>query len=79
MPSAREHAATVSWQAHLPHGADPQALDLLAAESLPRAWVKHFVEAPERPAFCDTERRSLSYRELDRRSRTVAARFAAAA
>jgi len=78
VPSAREHAATVSWQAHLPHGADPQALDLLAAESLPRAWVKHFVEAPERPAFCDTERRSLSYRELDRRSRTVAARFAAA-
>jgi malonyl-CoA/methylmalonyl-CoA synthetase len=59
----------------MPHDA---TIDLLAAESLPRAWARHFADAPERPALGDAAGRWLTYGELDARSRIVAARLAAA-
>lgn len=65
------------WKKHLQRGVDPDTVDLLAGESLPRAWARRFTETPERPAFRG-DGDWLSYGDLDRRSRTVAARLAAA-
>jgi malonyl-CoA/methylmalonyl-CoA synthetase len=69
----------MSWSMHLPAGLDPAAVDLLAHESLPRAWARHFALAPGRPCVRDANAGSwLSYGELDMRSRGVASRLAAA-
>ncbi|MEN3284486.1 MAG: malonyl-CoA/methylmalonyl-CoA synthetase [Solirubrobacteraceae bacterium] len=66
------------WVVHLPSGTDASTLDLLALESLPRAWAQRFQEAPDRPAIAAADGTWLSYGELDARSRTVAGRLAAA-
>jgi malonyl-CoA/methylmalonyl-CoA synthetase len=61
---------------HLPDGAE---VDLLARESLPGAWAEHFASAPGRPAFADASTgESLTYGDLDTRSRAAAGRLAAA-
>ncbi len=69
----------VAWEPHLPPGTAPEAVDLLASESLPRAWAAWFAQAPEAPAVADAADGAwLSYGELDARSRVVAGRLAAA-
>jgi malonyl-CoA/methylmalonyl-CoA synthetase len=40
-----------NWLAHLPPGADPGRLDLLAAGSLPAAWRRLAADDPGRPAL----------------------------
>jgi malonyl-CoA/methylmalonyl-CoA synthetase len=79
-PADDEAAAAphAGWAAHLPPSVHARDVDLLAAESLPRAWARHFAAAPERPALGDADGRWISYGELDARSRAVAARLAAA-
>jgi len=67
-----------SWHAHLPAGADPDPALLLARESLPRAWARHFAERPERTALGTCDGDSMTYGQLDARSRAVAGRLAAA-
>jgi len=66
------------WGAHLPHGAPSDAASLLACESLPRAWARHFAQRPARPAVGSCDGEWLTYGQLDARSRAVAARLAAA-
>lgn len=73
-----KHPMTTSWEAHLPIGTDPRSIDLLAEESLPRAWKARFSDQPERPAFSESTGFWVTYGELDARSRRVAARLAAA-
>ncbi|MGN6188515.1 MAG: AMP-binding protein [Conexibacter sp.] len=69
----------MSWVAHLPAGTDADAVDLLAEESLPRAWARRFAGQPERPALqMAGDDRWVTYGELDKRSRTAAGRLAAA-
>ncbi|MFZ2050322.1 MAG: AMP-binding protein [Solirubrobacteraceae bacterium] len=67
------------WEAHLPAGVALEGIDLLAAESLPRAWQQHFACSPESPAIlaADTEG-WLTYGQLDARSRAAAGCLAAA-
>jgi malonyl-CoA/methylmalonyl-CoA synthetase len=69
----------IAWEPHLPPGTDADAVDLLARESLPRAWAEWFARTPDAPAVADaTDGGWLSYGELDARSRVVAGRLAAA-
>ena len=65
------------WARHLPAGVRPESVDLLARRSLPAAWTERWAAAPDRPAIHDG-RAWISNRELDARSRLVAARLAAA-
>jgi malonyl-CoA/methylmalonyl-CoA synthetase len=65
------------WSRHLPAGADPAAVDLTAAGSLPAAWARHWASAPGRPVIADPGGR-LTAGELEGRTRAVAGRFAAA-
>jgi malonyl-CoA/methylmalonyl-CoA synthetase len=68
-----------AWASHLPAGVDPASVDLLAQESLPRAWAAQLARAPEAPVVrMAGDGQWLTAGELDARSRTVAARFAAA-
>lgn len=60
------------WAAHLPAGFDPADVDLLAAESLPRAWAEKWAEHPERPALHDATEGWATRGALDRRTRASA-------
>ena len=64
--------------AHLPPGTDPSTVDLLAEESLPRAWRARWSEAPRADVAIDADGRHITAEELEERSRTVANRLAAA-
>lgn len=70
-------APMTTWAAHLPAGA-PAMPDLLAAGSLPGAWLAHWGADPQRPVVFDDEGGWITAAELEQRSRTVAGRFAAA-
>jgi malonyl-CoA/methylmalonyl-CoA synthetase len=76
--TAGEPPPVSSWEAHLPPGAASGTPDLLALESLPRAWARRFVDAGERPAIGTPDGEWITYGQLDARSRTVAARLARA-
>jgi malonyl-CoA/methylmalonyl-CoA synthetase len=76
---ARQSTPSPSSATHLPPGFEAGALNLLALESLPRAWARRFVEAPDQPAFCALPAgERITYGQLDARSRAVAARLAQA-
>jgi len=61
------------WVRHLPAGADPAALDLLAEDSLPAAWHRRWSDDPARPVLGDGER-WLSGDELEERTGVAARR-----
>ena len=69
-----------AWARHLPAGTDPASVDLLAEGSLPAAWSRRWAAAPGADAIVTgtaTDTFTLRARDLDHRTRVVAARFAA--
>ena len=64
-----------AWRAHLPAGAGPDHLDLLAAGSLPAAWRRLAEAGPDRPALWAAERGWRSRGELEAASARVAGRL----
>jgi malonyl-CoA/methylmalonyl-CoA synthetase len=69
----------LTWESHLAPGTYPASLNLLAEESLVRAWASRFVEIPNQAAICSIEDgRWLTYRELELRSRLAASRLSGA-
>jgi malonyl-CoA/methylmalonyl-CoA synthetase len=66
-----------AWARHLPAGIKPESVDLLARRSLPAVWGTRWSAEPDRPTVHDAGRWH-SAGDLDRRSRTVAGRFARA-
>ena len=72
------HAADAGrppWAAHLPAGLDPSRIDLLASQSLVRAWIRRWREEPDRPALWDGRLGWRTAGDLERSSRLVAARL----
>lgn len=69
---------TPAWSPHLPAGADPHALDLLADRSLPGSWTRRWSEDGGRRVLWTQEGGWTSAQELEERTRRVAARLAAA-
>ncbi len=68
-----------AWARHLPPGTDPASVDLLAEGSLPAAWARRWAATPDADALVTgTGTVTLRARDLDARTRTVAARLAAA-
>jgi len=63
-----------AWARHLPPGVEASSVDLLAARSLPAAWVRRWAEAPERPVVGDVAG-WVSGAELEERTRRVAGRY----
>lgn len=63
------------WAIHLPTGQDPSAVDLLAEQTLPRAWARRFAARPAQPVIWDQGRGWVSAGWLDEASRRVAARL----
>jgi malonyl-CoA/methylmalonyl-CoA synthetase len=70
-----DHGQAPTWVVHLPAGADPARLDLLAEETLPRGWARRFAAEPARPVLWERRRGWVSAGALDTASRRVAARF----
>src|SRR4051794_21658032 len=69
------------WARHLPPGIGPASVDLLAEGSLPAAWARRWAATPDADAIVGesgTASVTLRARDLDARTRVVAARFAAA-
>ncbi|QGG95026.1 AMP-binding protein [Actinomarinicola tropica] len=66
------------WTHHLPSGTDPDAVDLLARGTLPRAWVALWREDAERAALRDVDGTWLSRGDLLGRSEQTARRLAGA-
>jgi malonyl-CoA/methylmalonyl-CoA synthetase len=66
-----------AWARHLPEGGDPDAVDLLAARSLPAAWSQRWAADPARPVL-GVDGHWTPAAELEERSRVVAGRFAGA-
>ncbi|HXA28446.1 MAG TPA: AMP-binding protein [Candidatus Angelobacter sp.] len=66
-----------AWQAHLPAGADPDALDLLAEGSLPRAFAARWAAAPDAPLLHDGEHGWRTAADVERATAQVAATLAA--
>ncbi|MEX0429599.1 AMP-binding protein [Nocardioides sp. DS6] len=67
------------WARHLPADVPVEGLDLLAQESLPRAWAAVFARTPQAPAVREWgEDTWTTYADLDRATRRVAARLARA-
>ena len=64
-----------AWAVHLPEGMDPDAVDLLAEESLPAAWRRRAEAAPERPALWAAGPGWLTRDGLEEASRRVAGRL----
>jgi malonyl-CoA/methylmalonyl-CoA synthetase len=64
-----------AWAVHLPEGMDPDAVDLLAEESLPAAWRRRAEAAPERPALWAVGPGWLTRDGLEEASRRVAGRL----
>jgi malonyl-CoA/methylmalonyl-CoA synthetase len=60
------------------HGFAGAASELVAAGTLPRAWAARWAGAPGAPTLAGPDGRWLSAAELEERTRTVAARYAAA-
>jgi malonyl-CoA/methylmalonyl-CoA synthetase len=75
--ATRAPADTPPWARHLPAGTDPASVDLLHEGSLPAAWARRWRAAPDADAVV-TDTMTVSARELDARTRAVAARFSAA-
>jgi malonyl-CoA/methylmalonyl-CoA synthetase len=75
-PSTDGAPAAPAWARHLPAAIDPASVDLLRAGSLPAAWARQWAATPDADAIV-MDTLSLSARDLDARSRAVAARFAA--
>lgn len=76
---ASSDASVSSTKAHLPTGGVLEHGDLLANESLPRAWARWFRDTPEQPAIVGPDgKECLTYGQLDRESRAFAAHLAAA-
>jgi malonyl-CoA/methylmalonyl-CoA synthetase len=67
-----------SWAAHLPDGMDWRDVDLLAAGSLPAAWVRRWTADPDRVVVHDDETGWLTGADLLQRSARVAGRLAGA-
>lgn len=61
-----------AWVRHLPPGVDWRTLDLVAAGSLPRAWVAHWRADPERPVLRDSDGRWVTGADLLRTTGTTA-------
>ena len=76
--SSSTHDHEPSWTAHLPDGTDWRDVDLLAAGSLPAAWVRRWAAEPDRPVTRDDESDWLTGADLLERSARVAGRFAGA-
>ena len=72
-----DDAGSPIWAKHLPPGTDWRALDLLAAGSLPRAWVGHWRRDPERPVLRDVDGRWATGADLERATARVARRLLA--
>ena len=64
------------WAAHLP-AALPE-VDVLARESLPRAWVANWASAPRSVALRSPGGEVVTAEELEQRTRAVASRYSAA-
>jgi len=65
-----------AWERHLPPGVSLKTIDLLAGQTLPRAWHRRWEDGPDRPAVFDLtdEREStLTRGDLDRRTAALAA------
>jgi malonyl-CoA/methylmalonyl-CoA synthetase len=75
-PSTDGASAAPAWARHLPAGTDPASVDLLRAGSLPAAWARQWAATPDADAVV-TDTTSVSARDLEARSRAVAARFVA--
>jgi len=67
-----------SWKAHLPPGFDVEAIDVLAQESLPKAWTKRWALEARAIVALMPDGSRLSAGELEDRSRQVAGRLASA-
>ncbi len=63
------------WARHLEPGSDPSSIDLLAAGTLPRAWVAHWRSLPDRVVLADRSRRRWRGSELLERTELVARRL----
>ncbi len=63
------------WEVHLPPGADPGRLDLLAEGSLPAAWRRRAQAAPDRPSLWDASRGWTTRARLEEASRLAAGRL----
>ena len=71
-------AGLPAWAAHLPEGLDPADVDLTAAGSLPRSWVRRWAEAPAAAVLHSEPEGWTTAADLEARSRRVAGRLAAA-
>ena len=71
-------AEPAHWSRHLPADTEPDAVDLLARESLPAAWATNWRVAPDRPVLCDVDGTWVSGGELLERTAVVAGRLAVA-
>src|SRR4051794_11001047 len=67
-----------AWAAHLPEGMREDAVDLLAAGNLPRAWTARWTADGRHPVVHDDVAGWLTADELEARTRMVAGRLAAA-
>jgi malonyl-CoA/methylmalonyl-CoA synthetase len=63
------------WAAHLPRGMNSSTIDVLAGESLPRAWVANWACDPRAIVALLPDGARLSAEELEDRSRQVAGRL----
>jgi malonyl-CoA/methylmalonyl-CoA synthetase len=66
----------MQWTAHLPAGTEPSGVDVLAGESLPRAWVANWARDPSAIVALLPDGSRLGAAELEDRSRMVAGRLA---
>lgn len=65
-----------AWARHLPEGAAPDAVDLLAEGSLPAAWARRWEAHPDRRVLRDPDGAWLTGGDLAERTATVAGRLA---
>jgi malonyl-CoA/methylmalonyl-CoA synthetase len=74
-PVGRPAAPGEAWRTH---GFTGVAADLVDAGTLPRAWAARWASAPDAPVLAGPDGRWVRAAELDERTATVAARYAAA-
>lgn len=75
MSAGEPMASAEAWRRH---GFSGHATDLVSAGTLPRAWATRWAAAPGAATLAGPDGRWLSAAELEERTATVAARFAAA-
>jgi len=67
-----------AWEPHLPPGASPDELDLLARGTLPKAWITAWAADPRAPVLHDQRHGWVSGDALEEATRRVAGRLSRA-